>query len=251
MKNVLKLVLVLMAASLLHACSKEGDLASDNGQGGSMARFVVVGDFMYVVDNLKLSVYNVAIPSQPSLVHAQNVNFGIETLYPYANYLLIGSTTGMYIYEVGSNGIPVFISEFVHVESCDPVVTDGEYAYVTLRSSSICGNFLIGGANRMEVLNISNPRFPYLVNAINLPEPKGLALDDSLLFVCVANQGIAVFNKSNPSNPVQFNSIAGFTANDVIARNNHLLAVCPDGLRQFDYNDPMNISLISYFPVNF
>jgi hypothetical protein len=251
MRNILKLIWVLIAAGMLYACSKEGDLASDSGQGGSMARFVIVGDFMYVVDNFKLSVFNVANPAQPSMVHTQNVGFGIETLYPYANYLLIGSTTGMFIYEVGSNGIPVYISEFTHVESCDPVVTDGEYAYVTLRSNNACGNFFFGGANRMEVLNITNPRFPFLVNVIDLPEPKGLALDGDLLFVCIANQGIVVFDKSNQANPVQINTISGFTANDVIARNNHLLAVCSDGLRQFDYSDPLNISVISYFPVNF
>lgn len=236
---------------LLVSCAKDSDnLAAENGTGGSLARFVLVDEFLYVIDASTLSTYNVLNAAQPTLVNTQPVDFGIETLYPYEQYLLIGSTRGMFIYERGADGVPVFLSSFEHFEACDPVVTDGEYAYVTLRNTSICGNFAFG-VNRMEVVSIANPRQPQLVNVINMPEPKGLALDGDFLFVCAGNEGIYVFDKSDAPNPVLMTTIPGFTANDVITRNNTLLAVCPDGLRQFDYSDIDSILQISYYPVNF
>lgn len=218
-----------------------------NGQGGSMARFTLVNNFLYVVDNSNLSTYNVTQAENPIFVNTQGLDFGIETIYPYEDFLLIGSTTGMYIYEIGSNGVPSFLSEFEHVESCDPVVTDGTYAYVTLRSGSICW----GSVNRMEILNIENPRNPQLVKTIEMSNPKGLALNGNYLFVCDGNEGIVVFDKTNGANPLQIGAIDGFSANDVIVRDNRLMAVCPDGLRQFDISDINNITNISYYPVNF
>jgi len=245
-------IFVALAVSLLFlfSCAKDDSAPNQNGTGGSLARFVLVGEFLYVIDANSLATYNVSNPAQPVLVQSQVVNFGIETLYPYEEYLLIGSTQGMYIYERGADGVPVFISNFEHFEACDPVVTDGNFAYVTLRNTNTCGNFL-WGVNRMEVVNIQNPRQPYLVRTIDMPEPKGLALDENLLFVCAGNTGILVFDKTDAANPIQINTIPGFIANDVIARNNVLLAVCPDGLRQFDYSNIDSILQISYYPVNF
>lgn len=234
----------------LFSCSKDDSSPSENGTGGSLARFVLVDEFLYVIDANSLATYNVSNEAQPEFVSSQTVGFGIETLYPYEEYLLIGSTSGMYIYERGADGVPIFLSNFEHFEACDPVVTDGDFAYVTLRNTSRCGNF-VWGVNRMEVVNIQNPRQPFLVRTIDMPEPKGLALYNELLFVCVGAEGIFVFDKSDAANPVLINTIPGFIANDVIARNNSLLVVCPDGLRQFDFSEIDSIFQISYYPVNF
>ena len=45
----------------------------------------------------------------------------------------------MEIYDLTEEQNPVCLSDFNHVRSCDPVVVQGDIAYVTLRSGSFCG----------------------------------------------------------------------------------------------------------------
>lgn len=244
-------IIFFIAALFFVSCSKDASETSgnENGQGGSLARFVLVDNSLYVIDKSTLSTYDVSNNASPVLVNKQEVNFGIETLYPFGDYLLIGSTTGMYIYSIESNGVPSFVSSYEHFESCDPVVAQGDYAYVTLRSTRRCGA-ISSYDNRLEVINISNVESPFLENQISLDEPKGLAVDGNYLFVCTSNTGIAVFDVSVPYSPNPIDQIEGFEANDVIAvDNNRLVVVCADGLRQFDYSDINNIQEISFIDV--
>ncbi|MCD8528821.1 MAG: hypothetical protein LRY27_02340 [Chitinophagales bacterium] len=235
---------------LFFSCGKDSsESTNDNGTGGSMARFVLVDNFLYIVDYTKLSTYDVSNPGSPVFVNKQDVGFGIETLYPFEEYLLIGSTTGMYIYDIGSNGVPQIISNYEHFESCDPVVAQGNYAYVTLRSTRSCGSF--GEYNRLEVIDISNVNSPNQVYVYDMAEPKGLAVEGNYLFVCSADLGVIVFDITDPSQPAPFDTLAGFTANDVIAKDNTLMVVCDDGLRQFDYTDINNITDLSFYSVPF
>lgn len=248
-----KISLILLVFVVFISCSKDNSDVGEtnaNGTGGSLARFVLVDNFLYVVDNSSLATYDVSNETSPVLKNTQEMGFGIETLYPFEGYLLIGSTTGMFIYETDVNGIPFQLSNYEHIETCDPVVASGDYAYVTLRSNRTCGGNLAEN-NRLEIINIQNPTSPNMVNSIPMNNPKGLAVDNNLLFICIDNTGVDVYDISQPTQPVLVANIPGFTANDVIARNNHLLVVCPDGLRQFDYTDVNNITNLSYFAINF
>ena len=241
-------VLVLF---VLFSCSKDDSASTNdsaNGTGGSTARFVLVDDFLYVIDDQKLSTYNVSVAETPSHINTQEIGFGIETIFPFEEYLLIGSTSSMFIYEIGVNGVPTFISNYEHVETCDPVVAQGDFAYVTLSSTRVCGgNF--SENNRLEIYDIQNVQYPNLINVFSLNAPTGLAVDGDYLFVCTANEGLVVLNVNDPYNVFTINTIEGFTARDVIAKNNLLLVVCPDGLRQFDYTDIQNINELSYLQI--
>lgn len=246
----MKKLLYIFALAIMFSCGKDAaENATDNGTGGSMARFVLVDNFLYVVDYSQISTYNVSNPATPLFVNKQDIGFGIETIFPYESYLLIGSTTGMYIYTISSNGVPVRQSMLEHFESCDPVVAQGNYAYVTLRSSRNCGAIVTD--NRLEVVDISNINYPNPISATDMAEPKGLAVDGNYLFVCSGNIGVVLFELSNPAFPNPIDTIGSFTANDVIAHNNHLLVVCNDGLRQFDYSDINNITDLSFYSVPF
>ncbi len=50
--------------------------------------------------------------------------------------MFLGSTNGMYIYDISAPDTPKYVSELQHVTSCDPVVVDDKYAYVTLRGGN-------------------------------------------------------------------------------------------------------------------
>ena len=83
--------------------------AASNGQGGSMARFTLMNDYLYTVSYRELYSFNVSTPQDPKYINKSVIpdNQMIETIYPFKNKLFIGSTTGMYIYDVSTPGSPV------------------------------------------------------------------------------------------------------------------------------------------------
>ncbi|MEM9987362.1 MAG: hypothetical protein AAF804_19895, partial [Bacteroidota bacterium] len=120
-----------------------------NGIGGSMARFTLVGSHLYVVTNTDLQAYMLATLENPQQVSSQQIGWGdIETIFPMKGNLFIGSMNGMYIYSLSDPNEPNYVSEFQHVRSCDPVVVEGDFAYVTLRGGTPCGGF----SNQLDVV---------------------------------------------------------------------------------------------------
>ncbi|NJO03674.1 MAG: hypothetical protein HC880_20145, partial [Bacteroidia bacterium] len=164
----------LFLGLVLAACeagSQDASLApSPEGRGGSLARFAIAGDHLYIVDNSKLHVYNITDPANPLSGAEVHLGVNIETIFPYDNKLFIGSQTGMHIYDRINPNQPKFISRYDHVMSCDPVVVQGNYAYVTLRSGTDCRL----GANLLDVIDISNPYHPKIVNSYSMINPHGL-----------------------------------------------------------------------------
>ncbi len=57
--------------------------------------------------------------------------------------------------------------QFAHTRSCDPVIADEKYAYVTLRS----GNQCMGFTNQLEILDISDLNSPSLISTYLLTNP--------------------------------------------------------------------------------
>ncbi len=170
---------------------------------------------------------------------------GIETVFPFKDKLFIGSNTGMLIYSVQNPASPEKQGEFNHVRTCDPVIADDNYAYVTLHSGTRCTGF----TNQLDVLNISNIQSPQLIKSYPLTSPRGLSKDGNILFICDGNDGLKVFNATDPNNITLFKQFALGEANDVIAYNNIALVVTNNGLYQYDYSNILDIKLISKITV--
>ena len=234
----------------LYACSSNDggilpgvDSGGVIGTGGSLARFTIVQNNLYAVDNTTLTTIDIANPTQMILEDQQDVGFGIETIFPFDNTLFIGANTGAYIYGVDGEGIPSELSFFEHAMACDPVVSDGAYAYVTIRSGRACD--FLGDANILEIYDIASLENPIQITQVAMNNPRGLSVDGNLLFVCDGNQGLVVFDVTDRTNPVVLTREMGFEANDVIAQNDVALVVSPDGIRQFDYTDPTSLTELS------
>jgi hypothetical protein len=244
-KHTLWLLVVLVA---LGGCSEsKSDMApnANNGVGGSLARFAIVDNYLYTVSNSNLKVFDINQPQQPRQVQDVRLGLNIETIFPYNNMLFIGSRTGMHIYDNANPLQPVFLSQYQHVESCDPVVVQGNYAYVTLRSGTPC-RF---GDNLLDVIDIANPRNPIMVQSIRMLNPHGLGIDGDVLFVCEGEHGLKVFDATNPAKLVEKQFIKDIRTYDVIPRNKVLLVVGEDGLMQYDYSDVSNPKLLSMIPL--
>ncbi|MBC7919673.1 MAG: hypothetical protein H7Z75_01140 [Ferruginibacter sp.] len=240
---------VVAVAGLFHSCAEDGNSASPgtNGIGGSMARFAIGGDHLYTLDNNSLRVFDISQPDNPVPGAKISVGTGIETLFPYQDKLFIGSRSGMLIYDNGNPGQPTLLSRYAHVESCDPVVVQGDYAYVTLRDGTFCRS----GSNLLDVVDIRNLQNPVVVRSIPMQHPHGLGVDGKNLFVSEGAHGLKVFNVADPRNPVQTQYITGVKTYDVIPLNEGkvLLVTGQDGLYQYDYSDATQLKLLSKIPI--
>ena len=234
-----------------------------SGTGGSMARFAIVEDYLYTIDNIHLGVYQIDRPERLKHIEHQEVDFDIETIFPYKDRLFIGGMNGMYIYSIKDLSSPLFLGSFSHVRSCDPVVVNDTLAFVTLSSDKDWGrrqsNGCLWGEDKLEVIDISNPASPELAEETVMHNPKGLGLYGEHLYVCDGSEGLKVMTfgaKEDAFGPYygldQIAHFADIQTYDVIpvAGQNRLILTGPDGLWQFDISSPETPQVISKIPIN-
>lgn len=222
---------------------QEAKVASRTSISGSMSKFTISQDHLYVIDNGELMSFDISNAKQPFLVSQQNTWREAETIFAKDDYLFVGTTTGMIIYDNKSPQKPNEISEIDHTESCDPVVVEGDYAYVTLRSGNDCGQT----NDELQVIDISNIRFPYVRKRYDMTNPHGLAVDGNRLFICDGTAGLKVYDNSEPKN-VGKNLLQHFSeihATDVILNNGILVLIGDTGLYQYEYTSSGELNFIS------
>jgi len=217
------------------------------GVGGSMARFTISSNYLYAVDYSTLRLFNISDITDPELESEINIGWNIETIFPYKNKLFIGTMTGLLIYSLNNPANPEYVSQFTHISSCDPVVVEDDYAYVTLRSGNLCGE----SEDLLDVVDISNINNPFLLKEYPMVEPFGLGIDNSILFVCDGSAGLKIYNAEDPLNIaanklIQYPDINAF---DVIPLGDVLLMIAVEGLYQYDYSDLDSIHQLSYIPI--
>ena len=220
---------------------------SGPGVGGSLARFTINNNHLYMLDGGDLQVADITSPNKPVARSRSSIAWDIETIFPYKNNLFIGSASGMHIFNISSPESPEKVSTYQHVMSCDPVVVDDKYAYVTLRSGNTCQGF----TNQLEVIDLSNLSSPQLVKTYPMTNPHGLGIDNNTLFMCDGNDGLKAFDASNVR-AIDKNLLAHYkniNATDVIPYNNTLIMIGTDGLFQYDYSNPKDIKLLSTIPI--
>jgi len=241
MKKILAFLSILSIVFLHVSCNSEGmdaNLSSgETGIGGSMARFTVSGNFLYTVDDRTIKLFDITDPTQPKFTSSINAGFGIETIYPYKDNLFLGTQTGMIIYDIKVKSAPVHLSTYSHVFSCDPVVVNDKYAFVTLRSGTTCRR----GANVLEIIDIQNLNSPKLLKSYPMTKPMGLGIAGTSLFVC--DEGLKVMDVTDVMNVKQI-SLHNIKAFDVIPRNGLLMVIGDDGLYQYSYTNT-SIQLLS------
>jgi len=233
---------------LISSCQKDGselsssDGGSTTGIGGSMAKFAFHEQYLYVVEKQYLQVYDVSVASKPLFLRTIDLNnTAVETIFPYGEYLFFGTQNGMLIYSLSNPTAPSYISTYSHIVSCDPVVVQGNIAYVTLSTGNQCGR----GVNQLEMIDISDIYNPQLLKIYNFNNPKGLSIDGTYLYLCDGNAGLKVLDVTNIYNARVVETFAGIDAFDVIKNNNTLTVTGKDGVYQLDCTNPLDLKLIS------
>lgn len=227
-----RIFFMLSAISILLtscAMSEKNDVGGDvSGKGGSLARFTISGDYLYTIDQSSLHTISIANAEHPLKVGDKQLGIYTETIYPYQNSLLLGTETGMFVFNLSNPASPLQTSYFQHIRSCDPVVAQNGYAYITLfTANQRCSN----GANELQIVDINNLNSPKLVKTMSMASPHGLDINNDTLYVC--DQGIRIYNVADKQNPVEISHLWEIIAMDVIYQKGRLIVIGPDGLHQY------------------
>ncbi len=213
------------------------------GKAGSLARFAVLDETLYTVDESSLRLFDLASPTSPAAGPKLPLMFGVETIFPYDHYLFLGTQRGMYIYDVATPKSPRQVSFFQHALSCDPVVVDERFAYLTLRSApNTCRN----GVNELQVIDLTTLSNPKLMRTYPMTGPQGLGVDNDQLFVCDSD-GLKTFDISQAPALTQKQHYK-VAVTDVIPNNGTLLAIGSNGLYQYSYAGAQ-LQQLSFLPI--
>ena len=219
---------------------------SSTGTGGSLARFTIARDHLYVINDFNLFIFDVTKAEKPNKVQEFYVEWGIETLFPHGENLFIGARNGMHIYNISEPSRPYYLSAFRHATACDPVFVDEDIAYVTLRDGRDCESF----TNQLDVVDVSDLKSPSLLKTFEMDNPHGLSVRNERLYLCEGESGLKIFDESEPTEVGDklTKHLKEVHAVDVIALNDDLLLVIGlDGLYQYDISDkdnPVELSVI-------
>lgn len=244
-------LLLLLAFFSVRCAEDSADISADNGTGvaGSLARFAIKGNYLYTVDFTSLRYYDISAPATPVFKKEIRLDAGVETIFPLEDWLFLGTQWGMIIYRIAEdNGEPTYVSTYTHVRSCDPVVANSEYAYVTLRANgcnAATGNF---ADDRLEIISLTDIQNPQIIAEYDLEEPWGMGLDDNWLFVCDGQFGLKMYDVTDPQNIQLVQHINNINARDAIALGGLLLVIGPDSVYQYDYSQPGTLVFVSQLP---
>ena len=179
MKTLLKQFFIYAFIMMIFGGCSKSDSLGTGGTGnvnlaGSMARFAIAGNTLYCITNSTLEIFDITNPGAPVYLNKYTPpgNTGeIETLFARdQSTMFAGTTQGMIIFDISNKAFPSIHTVYSHITSCDPVVADSAYAYVSLSSGS---NRCARGLNQLEVINISDLNHPTLLKAYPMVSPEG------------------------------------------------------------------------------
>jgi hypothetical protein len=228
------------AIVLLPACNKESttaDASAGTGKGGSLARFTISGNFLYLADYSMLRVFDISNPVNTAEKNSVPLSFGVETIFPYKDKLFIGATQGMYVFSIADPAKPVSLGSIMHLRSCDPVVANDTISYTTLQGTPRCGPAESG----LYIYDIKTVTTPVLKKLLPLSTPYGLGLVDSVLFVCRGDNGLSAINVKDAADPkIMYTKKDGFYL-DVIPYDSLLICYISAGILVYDASNTKNI----------
>ena len=236
LKIIQKYTFIIAACLFISACSKESNnaAADSTGTGGSLARFTIAANHLYLADYSRLEIYDLANPANPVKKTPVDLGWGIETIFPYGDKLFIGSRDGMFIYSIANPSAPVKLGEARHVRSCDPVVAKNNIAYVTLQGSGNCG----AATDGLYIYDITNITSPVQKSLLEMSTPYGLGIKDSVAFICRRDKGLTLVNVKNSASPrIMYTKTDAPEYRDVIPVDNILLCYVSTGLLIYDISN--------------
>jgi hypothetical protein len=205
---------------------------NSTGVNGSMSRFALYKDYLYSVINNFMNIIDLSGDEPVKAADDIYIGSNVETIFSYKDNMFMGTPVGMLIYSVANPLQPEYVRAVWHVFGCDPVVVENDMAYVTIHSGNACGQT----NNDLMIYDVSDVSDPRHIVTYAMKNPKGLGIDNGILFLC--DDGLKIFNATDPQT-LMANRLAhysGMDGFDVIPFNNLLMMIADDGLYQYQYD---------------
>lgn len=200
---------------------------------GSMTRFLPIDRYLYTINFNELVLFSIGDNYQPSRFARLDTGTQAETLFQLNDLLFVGSTTGMLMYDVTSPGNPNYLNSIEHFRSCDPVVADENYAYVTLRGGTNC----FTQTNELQIIDIRTPEELSVVARQVMFNPHGLTIHQDYLLVCDGAAGLKVVDVSDREEPQILSTDNIPFAYDIIVDFPNAIVVGEGVLYQYDLSN--------------
>jgi len=237
-------IIIFFAACEKMSVSPE---STATGKSGSISRFAIKDNLMYAIDVNYLRVFDITNGDHPVLVQSTKVDYGLETIFIYGNYIYLGAVDGVYVLDINNPTAPIQLQKMEHHISCDPVVVQNDYAYSTQRVTSTgCGDHWMQSA--LAVYDVTDPNNSELMKEITMDEPFGLAVEGNWLYVC--DGGIVVFDITDPANPDRIDLVQVNDPHDIILNYPYMLVATSTSFELYNYSNPLNIHFISTLALN-
>lgn len=239
--SITKTGLLVLALIVVSACSEgtseNSGVVSAPGQvqtgiAGSTARMVIDDNYLYAISGNTIQLFDISEPATPLPWNQVVIDWDIQTLFAYENYLLVGAADGIHILDNTDRASPQYVGDFQHAVTRDPVVAQNNVAYATLRrDDSQAGNGIV---NQLNVIDINDVTNPVLVQTQELEGPSGLAVKNDRLYVCDGTAGLKIFDITDRLSPNVNQILANLQCNDVIATDDTLHVIGPDAYSQYN-----------------
>lgn len=226
-------------ATPLSALEDSSSQPKQTSTAGSMTRFLPVGNYLYTINFNELVLFSISENYQPNRFARLDTGTQAETLFQLNDLLFVGSTTGMLMYDVENPSNPEYLNSVEHFRSCDPVVADESYAYVTLRGGTNCFTEM----NELQIIDIQDKENLSVVSRQVLFNPHGLAIHQDHLIICDGTAGLKVVNVSDRKNPEIVNTETLPFAYDIIVDFPNAMVVGKGVLYQYDLSNLPDIEL--------
>ncbi|NIO29820.1 MAG: hypothetical protein GTO29_14845 [Candidatus Latescibacteria bacterium] len=217
-------------------------ILSPNGSvGSSYATFAVIDSFLYYLEYSSIVTMDISKPDDPIDLSRRGIGWEVETLYPTEDYLFVGGTRGMYIFDRSDPKVPVEIGRIEHFRGCDPVVVSDTLAFVTLRGGNTCGE------SRDVLLSISirNPEDPIVISEEPINTPYGLTINNPLLYVSKGQNGFELFDVGEPDDPASLKAWSEWPTKDFIWSEDILFVMGFKDIGIYDVSAPEEPVLLS------
>lgn len=227
--------------------SEDGNIdgVQQTSTAGSMTRFLPINGYLYTINFNELVLFQIETDYRPSPWIKKNTETQAETLFQLNDLLFVGSVNGMLVYDVSNAADPNYINRIEHMRSCDPVVADSNYAYVTLRGGTNC----FTDVNELQIIDIQDPQNLSVVSRKDMYNPHGLGIYNDHLIICDGTAGIKIVDVSTATEPSIVNSSPIQFAYDVIIDYPNALIVGDKDLYQYNISNLPEIQLISQTPI--
>ena len=152
----------------------------------------------------------------------------------------------MEIFDVSQPSSPVHNYRFDHATSCDPVLPTDEAAYISLRTADF--SECPGNINALIVLDMEDIEQPNQVAEIPMRSPYGMALIGTTLYVGEGENGLTIFDATDPLQLKELEHDDTIQAYDVLehpTRTDLILIAGPNGLEQYVIDTALNFQLES------